>query len=55
MPPRSNDFQRLITMLTELMGRDAVTESTELIDLVSGEPREVDIYAEGAYWVRPSG
>ncbi|VBA47934.1 restriction endonuclease [Mycobacterium attenuatum] len=47
MPPRSNEFQRLITMLTQLMGRDAVTESKELIDLVSGEPREVDIYAEG--------
>jgi hypothetical protein len=47
MPRRSNDFQMLISMLTQLLGEDAVEEPKMLIDLVSGEEREVDIYAEG--------
>ena len=48
MPKRSNDFQRLITMLTRLLGEHAVVEESKMLtDLVSGEQREVDIYAEG--------
>src|ERR1700684_3659641 len=48
MPKRTNDFQRLIRMLTQLLGDDAVVEESKMLtDLVSGEPREVDIYAEG--------
>jgi hypothetical protein len=48
MPKRTNDFQKLIRMLTQLLGDGAtVEESKMLTDLVSGEQREVDIYAEG--------
>lgn len=48
MPKRTNDFQRLIRMLTQLLGDGAVIEESKMLtDLVSGEQREVDIYAEG--------
>ena len=33
MPRRSNDFQMLISMLTQLLGEDAVEEPKMLIDL----------------------
>jgi hypothetical protein len=49
MPPRSNDFQKLILALTQLLGDNAVVEESKMLtDLVSGEQREVDVYAEGA-------
>ena len=49
MPQRTNDFQKLIRMLTQLLGQGAVVEESKMLtDLVSGEPREVDIYAEGS-------
>src|SRR5271156_1613885 len=48
MPKRTNDFQKLIRMLTQLLGDNAVVEESKMLtDLVSGEQREVDIYAEG--------
>jgi hypothetical protein len=48
MPKRTNDFQKLIKMLTQLLGEGAVVEESKMLtDLVSGEDREVDIYAEG--------
>ena len=48
MPKRTNDFQKLIRMLTQLLGQGAVVEESKmLVDLVSGEECEVDIYAEG--------
>jgi hypothetical protein len=44
MPPRTNAFQRLVTLLTAtLAGHAQVTESAMLTDRVTGEPREVDI------------
>lgn len=47
MPKRSNVFQNLILVLTQMFGDNAkVTESKELIDLVSGEKREVDVVVE---------
>ena len=50
MPKRTNDFQKLIRMLTQLLGDNAVVEESKMLtDLVSGEPREVDIYAEGTF------
>jgi hypothetical protein len=50
MTKRTNDFQKLIRMLTQLLGDTAfVEESKMLADLVSGDPREVDIYAEGTF------
>jgi len=49
MPPRSNDFQKLILALTQLLGGNAVVEESKMLaDLVSGELTEVDVYAEGA-------
>jgi hypothetical protein len=48
MSRRTNDFQKLIEMLTQLLGDGAiVAESKMLTDLVSGEERKVDVYAEG--------
>lgn len=48
MPRRTNDFQKLIRMLTQLLGDGAIVEESKMLsDLVSGEEREVDIYAEG--------
>lgn len=44
MPPRTNAFQRLVTLLTAtLAGHARVTESAMLQDRVTGERREVDI------------
>lgn len=48
MPKRSNEFQRLIAMLTQMSSGDAIVrESVELLEIVSGEPREVDVVAVG--------
>lgn len=48
MPKRTNDFQKLIRMLTQLLGEGAIVEESKMLtDMVSGEQREVDIYAEG--------
>ena len=50
MRKRTNDFQKLIRMLTQLLGDNAVVEESKMLtDLVSGEPREVDIYADGTF------
>ncbi len=47
MPARSNEFQRLIFLLKQQLGREAtVTESKMLKDLVTGDNREVDICIE---------
>lgn len=44
MPPRTNAFQRLVTLLTAtLAGHARVTESAMLQDRVTGERREVDV------------
>jgi hypothetical protein len=44
MPQRTNDFQELITVLTQIAGKDAVTPSALLPDLaIPGATREVDI------------
>ena len=44
MPPRTNAFQRLVTLLTAtLAGVARVTESAMLEDRVTGERREVDV------------
>jgi hypothetical protein len=44
MPPRSNNFQRLVAILQEhLAGAEAVTESAMLTDRVTGVEREVDV------------
>ncbi|WP_081633465.1 restriction endonuclease [Mycobacterium sp. 360MFTsu5.1] len=49
MPKRSNEFQRLVAMLTALSSKGAaVHESVELMEITSNEPREVDIVAVGA-------
>jgi hypothetical protein len=48
MPQRSNDFQRLIATITELLGDGAtVTESKMLRELDSDRLREVDICIDG--------
>lgn len=48
MPKRSNDFQRLIAMLTQLSsGGAAVHESVEVLEIASGQRREVDVVALG--------
>jgi hypothetical protein len=47
MPKRTNTFQTVVFMIKKHIASDAVvTESAELIDLVSGEKREVDICIE---------
>jgi hypothetical protein len=46
VPKRSNTFQKVIYLVKSHMA-DGVTESTELTDLVTGEPREVDVVIEG--------
>jgi hypothetical protein len=44
MPPRTNAFQRLVTLLSAaLAGHARVTESAMLADRVTGESREVDV------------
>lgn len=48
MPARSNDFQRLIYLVKHNLAPGAtVTESKILLDLVSGDEVEVDVYIEG--------
>ena len=48
MPRRSNEFQHLVAMLTALSSDGAaVHQSVELMEIVSGEPREVDVVAIG--------
>lgn len=49
MPARSNAFQEMVTLLTRVMREDEsmkVTPSAMLPDVITGEPREVDIYVE---------
>lgn len=47
MPKRSNTFQRLALLIHEQLGEGwKVEESQMLKDLVTGEPREVDIVAQ---------
>lgn len=44
MPPRTNAFQRLITMINATLAGDArIVESAMLADKVTAQPREVDI------------
>lgn len=48
MPKRSNEFQRLVAMLTMLTSDDAtVHESVEVMEIASQERREVDVVAFG--------
>lgn len=48
MPKRSNEFQRLVAMLTHMSSSNAIVrESVELVEIVSGDPREVDVVAVG--------
>jgi hypothetical protein len=48
MPKRSNEFQRLVALLTMLKSEGAtVHESVEVMEIVSQEPREVDVVAFG--------
>ena len=48
MPRRSNEFQHLVAMLTALSSDGAaVHQSVELMEIASGEPREVDVVAIG--------
>lgn len=48
MPKRSNTFQRVVLLVRRHLAQDAtVTESKMLVDTVTGEHREVDIYLEG--------
>jgi hypothetical protein len=47
MPKRTNDFQKLVLYLEKhKLPNDRITESKELIDKLTGEKREVDIYIE---------
>ena len=47
MPRRTNPFQAVIFLIQKhIAGEATVTESAELIDLVSGERREVDVCIE---------
>jgi hypothetical protein len=46
MPKRSNIFQRLVHEIHRDLPGWKVIESRELIDTITGEPREVDIVAE---------
>jgi hypothetical protein len=49
VPARSNAFQEMVTLLTAVMREDesmTVTPSAMLTDIVTGEPREVDISVE---------
>jgi hypothetical protein len=47
MPRRTNDFQELITLLTQIIGKDVAKPSVELPSKVTGRKREVDIVAQG--------
>jgi hypothetical protein len=47
VPKRTNAFQTVIFMIqSHIAGQAKVTESVELTDLVTGEPREVDVCIE---------
>jgi hypothetical protein len=47
VPKRSTEFQELVALITSLVGDDGkVEESRELIDLNTGQAREVDIVVE---------
>ena len=49
MPARSNTFQEMVALLTQVMREDEsmkVTPSAMLPDVITGELREVDIYVE---------
>jgi hypothetical protein len=47
MPKRSNEFQQLSAMLTQLLGDGAVVEESKILtDRISGASREVDVVAE---------
>ena len=48
VPARSNDFQRLVFLVKQqFQGATRVTESKLLVDLVTGDSREVDVVIEG--------
>lgn len=48
MPKRSNEFQRLVAMLTMLSSKGAtVYESVEVMEIASQKPREVDVVVVG--------
>jgi hypothetical protein len=47
VPARTNEFQDLITVLTQVLGEERATPSAMLIDAVTGQPREVDICVRG--------
>jgi hypothetical protein len=48
MPKRSNEFQRLVAMLTMLTSEGStVYESVEVMEIASQKPREVDVVAVG--------
>jgi hypothetical protein len=54
MPKRSNDFQRLIYLIKQQLSPEAiVTESKELVDLLSQTGREVDICIETVISTHP--
>jgi hypothetical protein len=69
MPPRTNAFQRIVTLLhATLAGQASVVESAMLTDKVTGEQREVDVLitasaanytvalgVEAVDWSRPAG
>jgi hypothetical protein len=49
MPARSDPFQEMVALLTQVMREDdsmTVTPSAMLTDLITGDEREVDIYVE---------
>lgn len=48
MPPRSNDYQRVVYFIQKHLAADAeVTESAMLNDRRTGQPREVDVLVQG--------
>lgn len=57
MPKRSNEFQRLVAMLTILKSKHdgaIVHESVELMEIASQERREVDVVVFGSVAGHPS-
>jgi hypothetical protein len=47
MPKRSNDFQKLVFAVKKAAGKDAIVKESEfLIDKITGQKREVDVYIE---------
>jgi hypothetical protein len=50
MPKRTNDFQKLIAMLAELLGEGSVVEESRMLtELDSDNQREVDVCVEGTF------